>query len=47
MSVAEQIVGTKPDTATQTQRCRMLIDGAWVDSMSGKALTVENPQNAR
>jgi delta 1-pyrroline-5-carboxylate dehydrogenase len=46
MSVAEQTVVTvqaKPDTATQTRRSRMLIDGAWVDSMSGKLLSVENP----
>jgi acyl-CoA reductase-like NAD-dependent aldehyde dehydrogenase len=46
MSVAEQtaaMVGTKPDTAAQTRRSRMLIDGAWVDSMSGAVLNVENP----
>jgi acyl-CoA reductase-like NAD-dependent aldehyde dehydrogenase len=46
MSVAEQtaaMVGTKPDTAAQTRGSRMLIDGAWVDSMSGAVLNVEDP----
>jgi acyl-CoA reductase-like NAD-dependent aldehyde dehydrogenase len=40
MSVVEQ---TRPQTETKLRRAQMLIDGAWVDSMSGELLTVENP----
>jgi acyl-CoA reductase-like NAD-dependent aldehyde dehydrogenase len=40
MSVVEQ---TRPQAETKLRRAQMLIDGAWVDSMSGALLTVENP----
>jgi acyl-CoA reductase-like NAD-dependent aldehyde dehydrogenase len=38
MSVTEQ---TRPTTATR--HAKMLIDGAWVDSLSGATIPVENP----
>jgi hypothetical protein len=44
MSVVEQ---TRPQAETKLRRARMLIDGAWVDSMSGELLTVENPAKRR
>ena len=39
MSITEQ---TRP-AAAKPRHARMLIDGAWVDSVSGDVLTVENP----
>jgi betaine-aldehyde dehydrogenase len=46
MAVAEQTLApteAKPDTPTEKRPARMLIDGAWVDSLSGAFLSVENP----
>jgi acyl-CoA reductase-like NAD-dependent aldehyde dehydrogenase len=46
MAAAEQtpiLAEAKPVTTVELRRARMLIDGAWVDSMSGKLLIVENP----
>jgi hypothetical protein len=41
MSVNEQL---PPRTvAAENRHARMLIDGAWVDSVSGEILSVENP----
>jgi acyl-CoA reductase-like NAD-dependent aldehyde dehydrogenase len=44
MSVIEDI---RPQAKTELRRARMLIDGAWVDSLSGATLTVENPAKRR
>jgi betaine-aldehyde dehydrogenase len=43
MSVTEVI----PKAKAQLRHVRMLIDGAWVDSLSGVTLTVENPAKRR
>jgi acyl-CoA reductase-like NAD-dependent aldehyde dehydrogenase len=46
MAVAEQTPDpavAEPVTTVELRRARMLIDGAWVDSMSGRFLSVENP----
>jgi betaine-aldehyde dehydrogenase len=40
MSVAEDI---RPQAKSELRQARMLIDGQWVDSLSGATLTVENP----
>jgi acyl-CoA reductase-like NAD-dependent aldehyde dehydrogenase len=40
MSVTEQ---TRPYGGAGLRHARMLIDGAWVDSLSGQVLSVENP----
>jgi acyl-CoA reductase-like NAD-dependent aldehyde dehydrogenase len=40
MSVTEQ---ARPVVGGQQRHARMLIDGAWVDSLSGATLSVENP----
>lgn len=40
MSVTEQ---TRPAAATNYSHAKMLIDGNWVDSLSGDTLSVENP----
>src|SRR3984957_14102720 len=44
MSVTEDI---RPKVKTEPRHARMLIDGAWVDSLSGVTLTVENPAKRR
>ncbi len=44
MSVTEDI---RPQAKTDLLQARMLIDGSWVDSMSGATLTVENPAKRR
>jgi betaine-aldehyde dehydrogenase len=44
MSVTEVI---PPKAKAQLRHVRMLIDGAWVDSLSGMTLTVENPAKRR
>jgi betaine-aldehyde dehydrogenase len=44
MSVTEEI---RPQTNTELRRARMLIDGAWLDSVTGTSLTVENPAKRR
>src|SRR3984957_5502859 len=44
MSVTEEI---RPQAKTELRHSRMLIDGAWVDSLSGVTLTVENPARRR
>jgi acyl-CoA reductase-like NAD-dependent aldehyde dehydrogenase len=49
MSVTEDsrpLSKTEP-AKTELRRARMLIDGAWVGSMSGRVLTVENPAKRR
>jgi acyl-CoA reductase-like NAD-dependent aldehyde dehydrogenase len=38
-------VATSKASAATEPRARMLIDGSWVDSASGKLITVENPGN--
>ena len=46
MAVAEQTpppAVVEPVATVELRHPRMLIDGAWVDSMSGKLLSVENP----
>jgi betaine-aldehyde dehydrogenase len=46
MAVAEQTpapVLAEPVTTVELRRVRMLIDGTWVESMSGEFLSVENP----
>jgi acyl-CoA reductase-like NAD-dependent aldehyde dehydrogenase len=45
MSVTENVRPTTKAAPTQTalQHAKMLIDGEWVDSVSGATLTVENP----
>jgi delta 1-pyrroline-5-carboxylate dehydrogenase len=46
MAVAEQTLApteAKADTPSEKRPARMLIDGAWVDSLSGAFLSVENP----
>src|SRR5271169_604608 len=43
-SVTEDI---RQQAKTELRRARMLIDGAWVDSMSGRVLPVENPAKRR
>ena len=40
MSITEVI---RPEAKAQLRHVRMLIDGSWVDSLSGVTLTVENP----
>jgi acyl-CoA reductase-like NAD-dependent aldehyde dehydrogenase len=40
MSITEDI---RPQAKTDLRQVRMLIDGSWVDSLSGVTLTVENP----
>jgi acyl-CoA reductase-like NAD-dependent aldehyde dehydrogenase len=40
MSVTEDI---RPQAKSDLRQVRMLIDGAWVDAMSGRFLAVENP----
>ena len=40
MSVTEK---TRPQSKPELRHARMLIDGAWADSMSGARLAVENP----
>lgn len=40
MSVTEQ---TRPAVSSTYSHAKMLIDGAWVDSLSGEVLSVENP----
>ena len=44
MSVTDDI---RPQAKTELRQARMLIDGAWVDSLSGATLTVENPAKRR
>jgi acyl-CoA reductase-like NAD-dependent aldehyde dehydrogenase len=44
MSVTEVI---RPKAKTELRHVRMLINGAWVDSLSGMTLTVENPAKRR
>jgi len=44
MSVTEDI---RPQAKSELRQARMLIDGAWVDSLSGATLTVENPAKRR
>jgi betaine-aldehyde dehydrogenase len=44
MSVTEQ---QRPQATEQPRRARMLIDGNWVDSVSGAFLSVENPAKRR
>src|ERR1700722_19384859 len=44
MSVTEDI---RPTAKAELRRAGMLIDGAWVDSLSGVTLTVENPAKRR
>src|ERR1700722_20011877 len=44
MSVTEDI---RPTAKAELRRAGMLIDGAWVDSLSGATLTVENPAKRR
>ncbi len=44
MSVVEQM---RQQAEKKLRRAQMLIDGAWVDSMSGELLTVENPAKRR
>jgi acyl-CoA reductase-like NAD-dependent aldehyde dehydrogenase len=44
MSVTEVI---RPKAKAQLRHVRMLIDGAWIDSLSGMTLTVENPAKRR
>ena len=44
MSVTEEI---RPQAKTELRHSRMLIDGSWVDSLSGATLTVENPAKRR
>src|ERR1700751_3851923 len=44
MSVTEVI---RPKAKTELRHVRMLINGAWVDSLSGMRLTVENPAKRR
>jgi acyl-CoA reductase-like NAD-dependent aldehyde dehydrogenase len=44
MSVTEDI---RSQAKTELRQARMLIDGAWVDSLSGATLTVENPAKRR
>jgi hypothetical protein len=49
MAVAEHTLApteAKPDTLSEKRPARMLIDGAWVDSLSGVFLSVENPAKA-
>jgi acyl-CoA reductase-like NAD-dependent aldehyde dehydrogenase len=46
MALAEQTPApavAEPVTTVELRRARMLIDGTWVDSMSGELLSVENP----
>jgi acyl-CoA reductase-like NAD-dependent aldehyde dehydrogenase len=45
MAVAEQTLPpvAAPDSSAEKRHARMLIDGAWVDSLSGAFLNVENP----
>ena len=46
MAVAEQTLAPvipTPDAAIEKRHARMLIDGAWVDSLSGVFLSIENP----
>jgi acyl-CoA reductase-like NAD-dependent aldehyde dehydrogenase len=46
MTLAEQTLApteANPDTRIEKRLARMLIDGAWVDSLSGAFLSVENP----
>jgi acyl-CoA reductase-like NAD-dependent aldehyde dehydrogenase len=40
MSVIQNI---RPQPKAELRHVRMLIDGSWVDSLSGVTLTVENP----
>src|SRR3984885_15098259 len=44
MSVTEDI---RSQAKTELRQARMLIDGSWVDSLSGATLTVENPAKRR
>jgi len=44
MSVIEEI---RPQAQTAMRQARMLIDGDWVSSLSGRTLTVENPAKRR
>jgi acyl-CoA reductase-like NAD-dependent aldehyde dehydrogenase len=44
MSITEE---TRPQTVNPPRHARMLIDGAWVDSVSGAMLDVENPAKRR
>src|SRR3984885_880429 len=44
MSVTEDI---RSQAKTELRRAKMLIDGAWVDSLSGATLQVENPAKRR
>ena len=44
MSVTEE---SRPIAKVELCRARMLIDGAWVDSLSAATLTVENPAKRR
>jgi acyl-CoA reductase-like NAD-dependent aldehyde dehydrogenase len=44
MSVIEDI---RPQADADLRHARMLVDGAWVDSLSGARLTVENPAKRR
>jgi acyl-CoA reductase-like NAD-dependent aldehyde dehydrogenase len=37
----------RPQSRDALRRARLLIDGAWVDSLSGATLTVENPAKRR
>jgi acyl-CoA reductase-like NAD-dependent aldehyde dehydrogenase len=50
MAVAEQKPApavVEPVATVELRHPRMLIDGAWVDSMSGRLLSVENPAKRR
>jgi betaine-aldehyde dehydrogenase len=44
MSVTEDI---RPQAKSELRQARMLIDGSWVNSVSGATLTVENPAKRR
>jgi acyl-CoA reductase-like NAD-dependent aldehyde dehydrogenase len=44
MSVTEE---SRPQTVNPPRHARMLIDGAWVDGVSGAMLDVENPAKGR
>jgi acyl-CoA reductase-like NAD-dependent aldehyde dehydrogenase len=44
MTVTEEV---RPPAKTELRQARMLIDGIWVDSLSGATLTVENPAKRR
>ena len=46
MAVAEHTLApavANPETPIEKRHAQMLIEGAWVDSLSGASLSVENP----